>query len=96
MNVTGNRCVVFSVSVPAAMMLKLYIPQTALPTVTINGAPPAVGTTLAGAAEHVGGAPSPQLRFTALSYPFSDVSAPLKFTVLFTTACNAGLLIVRA
>ena len=47
-------------------MLKLYVPHWLLPTVTMNTAPFAVGTTLAGAAEQVGGAPAPQLRFTAL------------------------------
>ena len=90
MNVTGERWVVFSASVPVATMLKLYVPHTPLPTVTMNGAPLLVGTTLAGAAEQVGGAPGPQLRFTALLYPFSEVRSPLKFTVLFTTACNDG------
>ena len=59
----------------------------------MNGAPPVVGTALAGEAEHVGGAPAPQLKFTTLLYPLSEVSAPLKFTVLFTYACNDGLLI---
>ena len=65
-NVTGKRCVVFCVSVPVATMLKLNIPHALLPTVTMNGAPLVVGTTLAGAVEHVGGAPAPQLKFTAL------------------------------
>jgi hypothetical protein len=65
----------------------------------MNGAPLAVGTNGVGDAEQVPaggtGAPAPQLKFTGLLYPFSEVSTPLKFTVLFTYARSDGLLMPR-
>jgi hypothetical protein len=61
--------------------------------VTVKGAPAIVGVTEVGEAVHVGGAPLPQLRFTALAYPFSAVSVPFN-TADWPTVAEAGELLI--
>ena len=73
------------VSVPSVpWTLKLNVPVVALPTVTVNAAPPAVGTSIEGFTEHVPGAAPEQLSVTLAPYPFTEVSVPLH-----TTLCPA-------
>ena len=76
LKVTGMEWEVAAESVPFARMLKLYCPHWLLPTRTVNGTPAAAGVRVAGATEQVGGAPEPQLRFTALLYPLREVRVP--------------------
>jgi hypothetical protein len=54
--------------------------------VTVNEAPATVGVTEDGAMAHVGGAPVPQVKFTALAYPFTAFSVPVKVAGWFTVA----------
>jgi hypothetical protein len=63
-------------------------------TVTVKGAPATVGVTEAGDTVHVGGAPVPQLRFTALAYPFSAVRVPVNVPEVLTVADSGELLMV--
>jgi hypothetical protein len=59
----------------------------------VNGAPATVGVTEAGTIVHVGGAPVPHVRFTALLYPFAACSRPLMVPFWFACADTDGLLI---
>jgi hypothetical protein len=62
--------------------------------VTVNEAPATVGVTEDGVIVHVGGAPVPQVRFTALAYPFTFVSVPVKVAGWFTVADCGEFVIV--
>ena len=66
-----------------------------LETVTAKDVPPVDGTAVAGLTVQVGGAPGPQLRVTALLYPFSDVSVPLNCADEFTEAVSDGFPMLR-
>lgn len=94
LNTTGVACAMCAASVPVPLTLKLYACARLLCTVTVKGAPATVGVTEAGVTVHVGGAPVPQLRFTALAYPFSALRVPVKVPGWFTVADNGELLIV--
>src|SRR5262249_61587914 len=71
--VTGTECVMAEGSLPIPAMLKLKACETLLETVTVKEAPAEGGTTLAGLTGQVGGAPLPQVRHTALIYPFAAI-----------------------
>ena len=58
-------------------MLKLYLCETLLETVTVNGVPAFVGVALAGLTVQVAGAPLPQLSAAVLTYPFKAARLPL-------------------
>ena len=66
---TGAECVIADGSLPTPVMLKAKACDTALETVTENGAPELVGVTLVGLAVQLGGAggAGSQLRFTGLA-----------------------------
>ena len=66
-----------------------------LDTVTVNGVPAPEGTALVGLATQLGGAPAPQLRLTALLYPFIAMSVPLKTAEVFTEDVSEGFAIAR-
>src|ERR1035438_8433189 len=68
-----------------AWMEKLKVPTTALPTVTVNAAPPEVGRTGLGEIEQVAGAPDVQESVTLLVEPFTAVSVPFHVTFWLTT-----------
>jgi hypothetical protein len=73
------------VSVPSvAWIWKLNVPGVALPNVTVNGTPHAVGVTVCGEMVHVPGAPGvptpTQLRVTLPLYPSNAVNAPFQIT----------------
>jgi len=57
----------------------------ALPSVTVNAVPPAVGMTAGGVIPHVPGAPAVQVSATLPSYPLIAVSVPFQITFRFTT-----------
>jgi len=61
--------------------------------VTVNGAPATVGVTELGETVQVGGAPLPQVRFTALAYPFRAVSVPFSVADVLTVA-DAGEFVI--
>ena len=69
MKLTAVECAIADGSLPTPVMLNPYICDTALETVTVNGAPETVGVTLAGVATQLGGAggAGSQLRFTGLA-----------------------------
>ena len=56
------------------------MPVVALPTVTVNAAPLAVGTSGDGLTKHVPGAAPTQLKFTLDPYPCNEVNVPLQNT----------------
>jgi len=58
----------------------LNAPVVALPNVTVNPAPPAVGVTVDGAISHVRGAPAVHVNVTLPSYPFDADSVPFHVT----------------
>jgi hypothetical protein len=60
--------------------LKLNVPVVALPSVTVNATPPAVGVIVAGVIAHVAGAPAAHVSATLPLYPFEAVSAPSQVT----------------
>ena len=60
---------------------------------TVNGAPATVGVTELGKTVHVGGAPLPHVRFTALAYPFRAVSVPFRVAD-WPTVADAGELLI--
>jgi hypothetical protein len=91
---TGVACATWAASVPVPLTLKLYGSARLLCAVTVKGAPATVGITEAGETVHVGGATPPQLRFTALAYPFSAFSVPLNVPDVFTVADTGELLMV--
>jgi hypothetical protein len=64
--VTGAEWVIAEGSLPTPTILKLYACDTLLETVTVNGAPPDVGVTLAGFIVQLDGAFTPQVSVTAL------------------------------
>ena len=66
-----------------------------LETVTAKDVPALVGVAVAGLTVQVGGAPGPQLKVTALLYPFSDVSVPSNCADEFTDAVSDGLAMAR-
>jgi hypothetical protein len=69
------------VSVPSvAWMAKLNVPEVALPNVTVNGAPAAVGAS-GGEGTQIWGAPVVQLRVTVPVYPFKAVSVPFQIAL---------------
>jgi hypothetical protein len=69
------------VRVPAVpWIVKLNAPVVALPNVIVNGAPTAVGVTVAGVIPHVPGAPAVHVSVTLPLYPFNAVSVPLHVT----------------
>jgi len=69
LRLTAVECVIADGSVPKPVMLKAYVCETVLETVTVNGAPETLGVTLAGLATQLGGAggAGSQLRFTGLA-----------------------------
>ncbi len=74
------------VSVPSVpCTLKLNEPVAAFPAVTVNAAPPAVGTSDDGLTMQVPGAAPVQLSITVEPYPCSDVSVPFHTTFCPTT-----------
>lgn len=75
-------------------MLKLYVCAEPLFTVTVNAAPATVGVTEAGATVQVGGAPVPQVRFTALLYPFTAFSVPVNVAVVWLAGADCGELLM--
>jgi hypothetical protein len=79
--------------VPVPFTPKLYVWATPLFTVAVNATPPAVGVTDVGDMVQVGGAAAPQVRFTALAYPFSAFNVPLNVAVWFAGADSGELLI---
>jgi hypothetical protein len=79
--------------VPAPFTLKLYVCASALFAVTVKDAPPTVGVSDVGEMVHVGGAPAPQVRFTALAYPFTAFSVPLNVAGWLAAADCGELLI---
>jgi len=94
LNTAGVACATCAASVPVPLTLKLYACARLLCTVTVKGAPATVGVTEAGDTVHVGGALVPQLRFTALAYPFRALRVPLNVPDVFTVADNGELLMV--
>jgi hypothetical protein len=69
------------VSVPSVpWTIKLNVPVVALPTDTVNAAPPAVGVNVSGVTPHVPGYPPAQLSVTVPLYPFDAVSVPCHVT----------------
>ena len=64
--VVGTLCAMCKLSVPTPAMLKLNVPAVALFTVTVNGAPAAVGVTLDGLTVQVEGGAPVHDRFTGL------------------------------
>jgi hypothetical protein len=77
LNTAVAVCATCAASVPAPFTPKLYVCARPLFTVTVNGTPATVGVTGVGKIMHVGGAPVPHVRFTALAYPFRAFSVPL-------------------
>jgi hypothetical protein len=63
--------------------------------VTVNGAPEAVGVALVGLTTQLGGGLFAQLSVTALLYPFTAVSVPLKTALEFACTVNDGLATVN-
>jgi hypothetical protein len=59
--VTDAECVIAEGSLPTPAMLKLYVCDTLLETMTVKGMLAAVGVTLAGLATQLEGAAAPQL-----------------------------------
>jgi hypothetical protein len=57
----------------------LNVAAVALPTITANPIPPAVGVTVPGTS-HVAGAPAVQVNVTLPLYPFNAVSVPFHVT----------------
>ena len=95
-NVTAAECAICAASVPAPVTENEYAWAVVLLTVTVKAAPPVVGVTLvAGPTVHVGGAPAPHARFTALLYPLNAVKLPLKTAVPVTCADREGLLMAN-
>lgn len=94
LNTTGVACAMCAASAPVPLTLKLYACARLLCTVTVKDAPAIVGVTEAGVTVHVGGAPVPQLRFTALAYPFRAVRVPVNVPEVFTVADTGELLMV--
>ena len=90
---TGAACATWTPSVPTPFTLKLYVCASELFVETVKDAPAAVGVTGVGATVQVGGAPAPQVRFTALAYPFTAFSVPLNVAVWFAVADCGELLI---
>jgi len=73
------------VSVPSVPeIVKVNVPVAALPNVTVNGVPAAVGVTFGGANSHVAGAPAVHVSVTVPLYPFDAVSIPFHGTFVFT------------
>ena len=69
------------VSVPSVpWIVKLNVPGVALPNVTVNGAPPAVGATIGGEIVQVPGAPAVHVSVTFPLYPYNAVSVPFQVT----------------
>jgi hypothetical protein len=69
------------VSVPSVPWIaKLNVPAVALPTVTVNAAPPAVGASVEGVIPHVAGAPAVHVSATLPLYPLTAVSVPFQIT----------------
>jgi hypothetical protein len=66
---TAAECAIATGSLPTPVMLKAYIRDTPLETVTVNGIPEMLGVTLAGLATQLGGAggAGSQLRLTGLA-----------------------------
>jgi hypothetical protein len=89
---TGAVCATWAPSVPAPFTLKLYVCASELFVVTVKVAPATVGVTEVGATVHVGGAPAPQVRFTALAYPFPAFNVPLNVADWFAVADCGELL----
>jgi len=58
----------------------LNAPAVALPNVTVNPTPPAVGVTVGGVIPHVPGAPAVHVNVTLPLYPFRAVSVPFHVT----------------
>jgi hypothetical protein len=67
LNVTGVACATCAASVPTPLIVNPYDRADPLFTVTVNGAPEAVGVTVVGASVQVGGAPAPHVRLTGLA-----------------------------
>jgi hypothetical protein len=65
-------------------MVKVNVPVAALPNVTVNGVPAAVGVTTCGANSHVAGAPAVHVKATVPLYPLVAVAIPFQVTVEFT------------
>jgi hypothetical protein len=63
--------------------------------VTVKEAPAFVGVILDGLATQFAGASDPQLSATALPYPFTAVSVPLKTAEVFTCVVSEGFAIAR-
>jgi hypothetical protein len=93
LNVADAVCATCAASVPVPFTLKLYARARSLCVVTVNAAPATVGVTGFGDTVQVGGVPAPQLKFTALAYPFLACSVPLKVAAEFTVADCGELLI---
>ena len=70
-------------------MLKLNVPVVAFPTMTVNEAPLAVGTSDEGLTEQTPGAAPAQLKFTLDPYPCNEVSVPLQKTFCPSTVNQA-------
>jgi hypothetical protein len=69
------------VSVPSVpWIVKLNAPVVALPSVTVNPVPPAVGVTVGGVIPQVPGAPAVHVNDTLPLYPFTAVSVPFHVT----------------
>jgi hypothetical protein len=93
LKVAPAECAMCEASVPVPLILKLLVCADELCTVTVNGAPATVGVTELGETVHVGGAPVPQVRFTALAYPFRAVRLPFNVADVLTVA-DAGELMI--
>jgi hypothetical protein len=65
--------------------VKLNVPTVALPNVTVNAAPSAVGVNVAGAMVHVAGASAVHVSATLPLYPLIEVSIPFQVMFWFTT-----------
>jgi hypothetical protein len=83
--VSVSGCVAW-VSVPSVpWIVKVNVPGVALPSVTVNGAPSAVGVTVSGELVQGTGCPAVQVSVTLPLYPSSAVNVPLHVTFWFTT-----------
>jgi len=65
--------------------VKLNAPAVALPRVTVNAAPPAVGVTADGTIPHIPGDPAVHVNVTLPLYPFAAVSVPFHVTLWLAT-----------
>ena len=69
------------VSVPCVpWIVKLNAPVVALPSVTVNETPLAVGVSVAGVIHHVPGTAPVHVNVTLPVYPFDAVSVPFQVT----------------